>query len=115
MDVEGEEAEDEAEVPREARVPSEPTDEERKRHETTHLPFRAWCPYCVRGKSKATAHRRIDKQEGQIPIVAIYYMYKETADKEAEQGMPILAMKDSESKWVRAPRWCRARASAATR
>ena len=47
-EVEGEEAEEEAEVPRKAREPSEPTGEERRRHETTHLPFRSWCPYCVR-------------------------------------------------------------------
>ena len=39
-EAEGEEAEEEAEVPRKAREPSEPTGEERKRHETTHLPFR---------------------------------------------------------------------------
>ena len=43
-EAEGDEAEEEAEVPRKAREPSEPTDEERKRHETTHLPFRTGAP-----------------------------------------------------------------------
>ena len=41
LDAEGAEAEEEAEVPRRAREPSDPTDEERRRHETTHLPFRS--------------------------------------------------------------------------
>ena len=51
---EGHEAEEElaeeAQVPKQAREPGEPTDEERKRHETTHLPFRSWCRYCVYGR-----------------------------------------------------------------
>ena len=56
-EVEGEEAEEEAEVPRKAREPSEPTDEERRRHEMTHLPFRSWCPHCVRGRMANPPHR----------------------------------------------------------
>ena len=43
-EVEGEEAEEEAEVPRKAREPHEPTDEERRRHETTRLPFQVVVP-----------------------------------------------------------------------
>mgnify|MGYP003321024660 CR=1 FL=1 len=55
--AEGEEAGDEAQVPRKAREPSEPTDEERRLHETTHLPFRSWCPFCVRGRMANPPHR----------------------------------------------------------
>ena len=56
-EIEGEEAEEEAEVPRKAREPGEPTDEERRRHDTTHLPFWSWCPYCVRGRMANPPHR----------------------------------------------------------
>ena len=57
LGIEGEEAEEEAKAPRKAREPGEPTDEERRRHETTHLPFRSWCPYCVRGRLANRPHR----------------------------------------------------------
>ena len=57
LGAEGAEAEEEAVVPRRAREPSDPTDEERRRHETTHLPFRSWCPYCVRGRLANPPHR----------------------------------------------------------
>eukprot|EP00969_Alexandrium_andersonii_P277474 12265057-Alexandrium_andersonii.AAC.1 len=33
-----------------ARDPAEPSDEERRRHECTHAPFRSWCAHCVRGR-----------------------------------------------------------------
>ena len=55
-EAEGEEAEEEAEVPRRARDPKEPTEAERRRHEVTHLPFRSWCPYCVHGRMDNPPH-----------------------------------------------------------
>ena len=39
------------------RSPKEPTELERLRHESTHVPYRSWCPYCVRGRGRKTAHR----------------------------------------------------------
>ena len=74
-EVEGEEAEEEAEVPRKAREPSEPTDEERRRHEMTHLPFRSWCPHCVRGRMANPPHRDLGPPPGQmgVPEVAMDY------------------------------------------
>eukprot|EP00969_Alexandrium_andersonii_P085163 3755544-Alexandrium_andersonii.AAC.1 len=35
--------------PRVARDPAAPSDEERKRRECTHVPFRSWCAHCARG------------------------------------------------------------------
>ena len=86
--------------PRYSRPISRPSREEVDSHMITHIPYRSWCPYCVRGKSKASAHRRADKQEGQVPIVSIDYMYMEMKGEETERGMPILVMRDSESKWI---------------
>ena len=40
---------EEAVLPRKARDPGEPSDAERRQHETTHLPFRPWCRRCVLG------------------------------------------------------------------
>ena len=38
--------------PRKVLDPREPTEEERKEHELTHLPFRNWCGHCIRGRGK---------------------------------------------------------------
>ena len=36
-----------------------PTQEEAERHNLTHLPFRNWCPHCLRGRGKEAPHRRV--------------------------------------------------------
>ena len=38
--------------------PKEPSEQEKKEHEMTHLPFRSWCRHCVRGRGKEAAHRK---------------------------------------------------------
>ena len=37
--------------------PRLPTQEEIEQHELTHLPYRNWCPVCVKAKGKDLAHR----------------------------------------------------------
>ena len=41
-----------------ARDPGDPTPGERERHNATHIPYRSWCPVCVKGKGKEESHRR---------------------------------------------------------
>ena len=36
--------------------PCMPTAEEVKRHYLTHVPYRSWCPHCVKGRGKEMAH-----------------------------------------------------------
>jgi len=54
--------------------PHEPTPEERKEHEKTHLPYRSWCPHCVRGRGKEMPHRRGD-QGGGLPELHFDYAF----------------------------------------
>ena len=65
-DVEGEDFEeikceevesDEARAPEVLRDPGAPTQKELDEHNTTHLPFRSWCPHCVAGKAQDRPHR----------------------------------------------------------
>ena len=56
------EAEEEAEQ-RTLDIPDPPTKEEYERHQATHIPFRCWCEYCVRGKAKSG--KRWEKKEEQ--------------------------------------------------
>ena len=40
-----------------ARDPGDPTKKERDDHNATHIPFRSWCPICVKAKGREEAHR----------------------------------------------------------
>ena len=35
-----------------------PSEKEVQEHQVTHLPFRSWCPHCVKGRAKEMHHRR---------------------------------------------------------
>ncbi len=38
------------------RKPQEPTKEEVEEHSLIHVPFRSWCPHCVRGRGRNPGH-----------------------------------------------------------
>ena len=84
----------------------EPTAEEREVHNRTHMPYRAWCEFCIRGKADSAPHRRrkslADKSQ-ENPVASIDYMYMTPAAKETEErGHPILITKDSMTSWISA-------------
>ena len=41
--------------------PRQPTKAEVPRHNLTHLPYRSWCPECVKGRAKADPHKDKNK------------------------------------------------------
>ena len=72
---EQQESEEEARKAKIPSAPSRPSLKEIEEHMTTHLPFRSWCPHCVRGKAKGKQHRKQDREHHKIPTVAIDYAY----------------------------------------
>ena len=75
-------------------TPRRPPQEEVDRHMLTHLPYRSWCPHCVRGKSRGKHHSGSTGSK-QIPTIAVDYMYMhESQDANEEKGMPILVARD---------------------
>ncbi len=40
-----------------AHDPGDPTPQEREEHCVTHVPYRSWCPICVKAKGKEESHR----------------------------------------------------------
>ena len=38
--------------------PKLPCQEEVRQHYLTHMPYRNWCPHCVRGRGKEMEHRK---------------------------------------------------------
>ena len=57
------------------KTPGEPSISERRQHELTHLPYRDWCPLCVKAKGRHGAAKKIvDRQ----PVIQIDYCFHST-------------------------------------
>ena len=93
-DVEDVFVSEEAQVPKVVKCDPRPSQEEVDKHNVTHLPYRSWCPHCIRGKAKRRAHRKRVREKRQgIPVISLDYMWmkgkKEEEDTEQE-GNPIM-------------------------
>ena len=59
-------------MPKGAVTPKEPTPQERELHELTHIPYRSWCPICVRAKARGTYHtQHYDRK----PVIQVDYSF----------------------------------------
>ena len=76
--------------------PTKPSAEDIDKHYTTHLPYRNWCPVCVKAKGREDAHRRASggTSEG-LPIVSMDY--QEFDDVEGLKNTKAIVAKDEES------------------
>lgn len=76
-------------------APHRPSRREIEEHMRTHVPFKAWCPHCVRGKAKSRPHFRSNNsdREAQVPVIAIDYMYMNEDDEESDSNT-IVVLKD---------------------
>ena len=91
-DTENEEKTQQAQRLRRMKAPQQPTRQERFEHKLTHLPYRSWCPICVKSKSRTDNHR---KQTSRQPVIQVDFTYmKALGDK---QVLPVLTAIDVES------------------
>ncbi len=77
--------------------PMKPSKEDVERHYSTHLPYRCWCPVCIKAKGKEDAHVRdtSDEKDG-LPIISMDYC--ELDDLETEKrSNKTLVIKDEHS------------------
>ena len=77
------------------RLPAEEIDA----HKLTHLPYRSWCPHCVRGKGKTMDHRRAGRDK-LVPEIHVDYCYM--GSKTDVTTRCIVVAKDYSSKSVMA-------------
>ena len=75
---------EEAQAARTSKSPVKPAQSEVNSHMLTHLPYRAWCPHCVRGKSKGKPHARTAKEGKSVPTVAVDYMFMHESQSDHE-------------------------------
>ncbi len=60
------------------RKPRQPSRKEVEEHEVHHIPFREWCPHCVRGRGQNSPHRTKDHSDDDPSMMTVYsldYMY----------------------------------------
>ena len=65
-------------------APYMPTPQEVQEHNLTHLPYRNWCPICVRGKGRTTNH---PPQRSKQPVVQVDLAYIKAHN---EKPTPVL-------------------------
>ena len=73
--------------------PCLPSPSEVEKHCATHLPYRSWCPVCVKSKAKEDAHRRNDDGRDEktgLPVIAMDYAF-------LEEKVTLLVVKDENS------------------
>ena len=76
-DVPPAEAVGEANVPWTRRLPYKHTEDERFAHLVTNLPFRAWCPHCIKWLARVWTHRSDCGPLPDIPMVAMDFCFCE--------------------------------------
>ena len=73
-------------------TPPQPTEQESMEHELRHLPYRSWCPVCVRSKGRADNH---PKQHSKSPVIQVDTTYYKAMGE--TKVTPILAAVDVET------------------
>ena len=66
------------------RTPEPPTDAARMAHNTTHGPFRDWCPFCVARRGRSSPYRRVvvNKSADTLPKFQADYMFIRTVPEQ---------------------------------
>ena len=58
------------------RKPDEPTEQEIEEHfARNHVPFRSWCPICVKAKAEESPHRSAAEEERRLPEHSFDYCF----------------------------------------
>jgi len=81
--------------------PREPTEEERREHNLTHLPFRSWCPHCVRGRGREADHRKYKEQAEGLHELHVDFMQM-GKENQPRQTLTILVVKERRTKMLMA-------------
>jgi hypothetical protein len=96
---------EEGEAPTESRKvtrmldPRLPTKAEVAEHQLTHLPFRNWCPHCVKGRGKERDHRKQEGEDRGIPEYHVDYCFPGNASGEK---LTVLAIVEKHTKMRKA-------------
>ena len=71
-------------------LPTEPSDEERNRHNLTHQPYASWCEVCVANRGRQDGHRAHPEPSSGASVVSFDFGY--LSRLEAEDDPKLLAL-----------------------
>ena len=93
---------EEARVVGTQRIMVKPKKEEYEQHMITHIPYRTWCEFCVRGKAKNDMHATASEESREIPMMSCDYLVRSKGNAETEGSMPVLVTIDHDTNWISA-------------
>ena len=76
-----------------------PSLEEFQRHMMTHLPYRNWCEWCVKGRGKE-APRRVQDSSSDLPEVSLDFCFPTKSD--GTGGLTILVARERHTRMTMA-------------
>ena len=81
------------------KAPYQPTQQEIDDHEPYHVPCRAWCVACVRGRGKNMEHEKMHADlEHLVDTISMDYYFQ---GQEDDATLSQLCLRDHNSKWTR--------------
>jgi len=89
---EEESEEEEGRRPVVKRSPHQPTNEEIREHNVSHVPYRNWCPVCVQGRGKEDHHKKAKEEEERgVPTAHVDYWFMR--DHKGAELIPVATLK----------------------
>ena len=79
--------------------PREPTEDERREQNLTHLPVRSWCPRCVRGRGRE-ADRRTYKEQAEGLHELHFDFMQMGKENQPRQTLAILVVKERRTRML---------------
>ena len=83
-------------------VPTEPSDEERNRHNLTHQPYASWCEICVANRGRQDGHRAHPEPSSGASVVSFDFGYLSRLETEDDPKLTALFVRDQHTKLVHA-------------
>ena len=80
-------------------IPAEPTEEEVREHNMTHIPFKPWCELCIAHKSRQDKHHRESHTSSEQSVVSFDFGY---ADRGTDETLIMLCIHDRHTKMMHA-------------
>ena len=75
------------------RAPGSPTDEVRREHERTHIPYRSLCDACVKARGRADQHGRgAPEDRYSEPQISADYWFMGRASERGREDTPALVL-----------------------
>ena len=83
-------------LPKILQTPMKPSKDDVNAHFAMHLPYRSWCPACVKAKLREDGHYRVkqDKKQDGLPIVSMDY---QDMNEESKKQQKVIIGKDEVS------------------